>query len=169
MFGYSQFIRFGYIACVFYISTLFGQKYPSSPKDSYIAIYVLFMSVMGSGMTISAVPSLGRAKDSASKVFGIIDDKSTIDVRNTKGKAVVEEGEIEFCDVDFKYPSRDSRVLRRIKMKIPATKKIALVGHSGCGKSTIANLLLRFYDVTEGCLKIDGVDIRDYNIHLLRK
>jgi ABC-type multidrug transport system fused ATPase/permease subunit len=54
-------------------------------------------------------------------------------------------------------------------MKIPATKKIALVGHSGCGKSTIANLLLRFYDVTDGSLKIDGVDIRDYNIKELRK
>jgi ABC-type multidrug transport system fused ATPase/permease subunit len=54
-------------------------------------------------------------------------------------------------------------------LAIPATKKIALVGHSGCGKSTITNLLLRFYDVTGGSLKIDGIDIRDYNIGELRK
>jgi ABC-type multidrug transport system fused ATPase/permease subunit len=54
-------------------------------------------------------------------------------------------------------------------LTIPATKKIALVGHSGCGKSTITNLLLRFYDVTGGSLKIDGIDIRDYNIGELRK
>lgn len=54
-------------------------------------------------------------------------------------------------------------------MKIPAFKKIALVGHSGCGKSTIANLLLRFYDLAKGSLKIDGIDIRDYDIHELRK
>jgi ABC-type multidrug transport system fused ATPase/permease subunit len=127
------------------------------------------MAVMGGGMTISSAPSLGKAKDSASKVFGIIDEKSTIDVRSTKGVAEVAAGEIEFCEVDFKYPTRDERVLRRLKLKIPATKKIALVGHSGCGKSTIANLLLRFYDVTTGGLKIDGVDIRDYNIHALRK
>lgn len=49
-------------------------------------------------------------------------------------------------------------------MKIPATKKIALVGHSGCGKSTIANLLLRMYDIAGGQLLIDGIDIRNYNV-----
>jgi len=56
-----------------------------------------------------------------------------------------------------------------MNMKIPPTMKIALVGHSGCGKSTIANLLLRLYDVTGGKLLIDGVDIRDYNVKELRK
>lgn len=56
-----------------------------------------------------------------------------------------------------------------MNLKIPATKKIALVGHSGCGKSTIANLLLRMYDVTEGSFMIDGVDIRDYNVRALRE
>lgn len=56
-----------------------------------------------------------------------------------------------------------------MNMKIPATKKIALVGHSGCGKSTITSLLLRFYDINEGCLKIDGHDIKDYDIKELRK
>ena len=56
-----------------------------------------------------------------------------------------------------------------MNLKIPATMKIALVGHSGCGKSTMANLLLRLYDLTGGKLLIDGVDIRDYNVRELRK
>ena len=56
-----------------------------------------------------------------------------------------------------------------MNMKISSTRKIALVGHSGCGKSTIANLLLRLYDLTGGKLLIDGVDIRDYNVRELRK
>lgn len=56
-----------------------------------------------------------------------------------------------------------------MNLKIPATKKIALVGHSGCGKSTTANLLLRLYDLTGGKLLIDGIDIRDYNVRELRK
>ena len=56
-----------------------------------------------------------------------------------------------------------------MKLTIPATKKIALVGHSGCGKSTMSNLLLRLYDVTGGQILIDGVDIRDYNVKELRK
>jgi ABC-type multidrug transport system fused ATPase/permease subunit len=54
-------------------------------------------------------------------------------------------------------------------MKIPSTKKIALVGPSGCGKSTIASLLLRMYDVQEGKILIDGIDIRDYNVKDLRR
>ena len=54
-------------------------------------------------------------------------------------------------------------------MKIPAKKKIALVGASGCGKSTIANLLLRFYDINSGSILIDGKDIKEYNTAKLRR
>lgn len=53
-------------------------------------------------------------------------------------------------------------------MTMPAHKKIALVGGSGCGKSTIANLILRMYDVMDGSLTIDGIDIREYNVNALR-
>jgi ABC-type multidrug transport system fused ATPase/permease subunit len=56
-----------------------------------------------------------------------------------------------------------------MNLKIPATMKVALVGHSGCGKSTTANLLLRLYEMTGGKLLIDGVDIKDYNVRELRK
>jgi len=54
-------------------------------------------------------------------------------------------------------------------MNIEATKKIALVGHSGCGKSTITNLLLRFYNIDKGSIEIDGVDLTDYDIKALRR
>ena len=54
-------------------------------------------------------------------------------------------------------------------MKIEATKKIALVGHSGCGKSTITNLLLRFYNINSGKIEIDGIDLSDYDIKALRR
>ena len=54
-------------------------------------------------------------------------------------------------------------------MRIPATRKIALVGHSGCGKSTLANLLLRMYDLIDGQILIDGKPITDYNIAALRR
>jgi ABC-type multidrug transport system fused ATPase/permease subunit len=56
-----------------------------------------------------------------------------------------------------------------MNIKISATMKVALVGHSGCGKSTMASLLLRLYDLTGGSLKIDGIDIKDYNVRELRK
>jgi len=60
-------------------------------------------------------------------------------------------------------------VLKKFEINIEATKKIALVGHSGCGKSTITNLLLRFYNINKGKIEIDGVDICDYNIKALRR
>jgi ABC-type multidrug transport system fused ATPase/permease subunit len=59
-------------------------------------------------------------------------------------------------------------VLKGVSLNIPNNKKVALVGHSGCGKSTIVNLLLRFYDLDEGVLKIGGRDIKEYNIAKLR-
>jgi len=54
-------------------------------------------------------------------------------------------------------------------MVIPANAKIALVGSSGCGKSTITNLILRFYELQKGCIKIDGIDLRNYNVKSLRR
>lgn len=126
------------------------------------------MAALGSGIALSSAPSVGKAKDAARMIFGIIDQPSAIDTRETKGERVIKKGEIELRNTDFKYPSRNTKVLNEMNMKIPATKKIALVGHSGCGKSTIANLLLRLYDVTGGQLLIDGIDIRDYNVKELR-
>ena len=62
-----------------------------------------------------------------------------------------------------------SPVLKKFDMKIEATKKIALVGHSGCGKSTITNLLLRFYNINSGSIEIDGTNLNDYDIKALRR
>ena len=78
-------------------------------------------------------------------------------------------GEIEFKNVTFNYPTRKHKVLNNFSIKIPAGKKIGLVGHSGCGKSTITNLLLRFYDIQEGDILIDGKKLQDYDVASLRK
>lgn len=104
---------------------------------------------MGAGIALSNMPSVQKAKHSAQNIFGIIDETSTLDVRMTSGKGIktIESGKIEFKDVTFSYPSREAKVLNKFVMEIPATQKIALVGHSGCGKSTITNLLLRFYNI----------------------
>ena len=112
---------------------------------------------------------MGKAQDAANKVFAIIDEKSTIDARETKALSLVKHGEITMDRLVFRYPSKQHAVLRRLNLHIPATKKIALVGHSGCGKSTITNILLRFYDFESGSVLIDGVDIRDYSIAELRR
>jgi ATP-binding cassette subfamily B (MDR/TAP) protein 1 len=168
-FGYSSFARYCYVAFVFYIAAVFIFRQGDDPMKTFVGVYVVFISALGCGTQLSHAPSMGKARDAANKVFSIIDEKSSIDVRENKGYTKVEKGEIVLENVDFRYPSKKQKVLNKLNLTIPATKKIALVGHSGCGKSTITNLLLRFYDVSGGCIKIDGIDIRDYNIGELRR
>jgi len=77
-------------------------------------------------------------------------------------------GEVEFANVNFHY-NEDRQILTNVSFKVPANKKVALVGYSGSGKSTISKLLFRLYDVTGGSIKIDGQDIRDVNQESLRR
>ena len=78
-------------------------------------------------------------------------------------------GLIELKDVWFRYPTRkEGFVLKGLSLTINANQSVALVGESGCGKSTIINLLMRFYDPDHGQILLDGVDIREYNLHSLR-
>lgn len=89
-------------------------------------------------------------------------------------KKVVEpakfRGQIEFHNVWFRYPTRKNDwVLKGLNMKIMPNETVALVGESGCGKSTIVSLILRFYDVNEGSILIDGVDVRDWDLASLRQ
>jgi ABC-type multidrug transport system fused ATPase/permease subunit len=110
---------------------------------------------------VSNIPSIGKAKESAKTIFEVIDEKSDLDVRKSNEKQIttIKKCEIEFTNVYFKYPSRDHIVLNNFNMRIPANAKVALVGHSGCGKSTVTNLMLRFYDIMSGNITIDGIGI----------
>ena len=78
------------------------------------------------------------------------------------------KGDILFKNVSFKYETRDDLALNNISFNVPAGKTVALVGRSGSGKTTIANLLTRFYEITDGEISIDGVDICEYTLFCLR-
>ncbi len=101
------------------------------------------------------------------RVFEIIDRKPEIEDKPDALEIEKIEGTIEFRDVYFKYDER--MVLKSINLRIAKNEVIALVGESGVGKSTLANLIPRFYDITEGSLTIDGIDIRDISLASLRK
>jgi subfamily B ATP-binding cassette protein MsbA len=75
---------------------------------------------------------------------------------------------IEFRDVTFKYDDSSTRILRNVSLTVHAGQMIAIVGRSGAGKTTLVNLLPRFYDVTSGAIAIDGVDVRDVALRSLR-
>ena len=76
---------------------------------------------------------------------------------------------IEFCNVSFRYPNAEQYVLKDCSFTIEPHKKIGLIGLNGAGKSTIIKLMFRFYDPEEGCIKLDGVDLKEYDIYAVRK
>ena len=78
------------------------------------------------------------------------------------------KGDVSVQDVTFTYPTKDTPALRNVSFELPAGKTVALVGRSGSGKSTIANLLTRFYDIDSGDLRLDGVELQDYTLFNLR-
>ncbi|HWZ21483.1 MAG TPA: ATP-binding cassette domain-containing protein, partial [Cytophagaceae bacterium] len=114
----------------------------------------------------SSFSTIQRGLASAVRIFSVIDTEITILDPEKPIKITKFENEISFHNVSFSY-GNDS-VLKNINMIIPKGKTIALVGPSGGGKSTLADLIPRFYDVTKGEIKIDGINIKDYSQESLR-
>lgn len=149
-FGYSQSIRFVFVAIVFYIAAILLKNNPDlEPKQMFTGCYVVFVGAIGTGVSLSQLPSLSRAKSAAKLIFGIIEEPSEIDPKQ-EGVMALHQGRIEFRNLYFRYPSRPHYVLRNFNLRIEPNQSVAIVGHSGSGKSTIASLLLRFYDTTHG-------------------
>lgn len=114
--------------------------------------------------------NLQRAAGATERLFGIIDTIPLIrDAENARGLPVG-DGLIQFSGVSFAYPARPTHpVLHGIDLTVAPGQVIAVVGTSGAGKSTLTALLQRFYDVTEGCVLLDGEDVRDLRLHELRQ
>jgi ATP-binding cassette, subfamily B, bacterial MsbA len=110
--------------------------------------------------------TLKGAMAAADRVLEILDQENTIDNKPSAIKKTTFEEKITLENVTFRYGEED--VLKNFTVHVPKGKTIALVGQSGSGKSTIANLLTRFYDVQEGAIKVDGIDIKDIEMNSLR-
>ena len=79
------------------------------------------------------------------------------------------KGQVEFKDVTFRYAANSEAVIENVSFKAEAGQTVAFIGSTGSGKSTLVNLIPRFYDVTLGKIKVDGVDVRDYRLKSLRQ
>ncbi|MBQ4832336.1 lipid A export permease/ATP-binding protein MsbA [Pseudoalteromonas sp. MMG010] len=111
---------------------------------------------------------LQRGISAAQSIFMILDEQVERDTGTLSVTKV--KGEIEVSDVTFKYPTKSEPVLNKLSIKIHAGESIALVGRSGSGKSTISNLLPRYYDLEPGSeIKLDGISIADYKLTDLRR
>ena len=166
---FSELLGVIVIMCILaYGGTLVLSKESTFTADFFIAYLVLFTQILNPGKAIAnTLSGLQRGLASSRRVLEIIDTPITI---QDKPNAVILdqfEQSINYENVFFKYDK--DYVLKDINISINKGETIALVGPSGGGKSTIADLLPRFYEVTEGSIKVDGHDLRDLQMDSLRK
>ena len=107
-----------------------------------------------------------RAKVSAKRINEVLDEEISIENGTFNGKTEV-TGSVEFKNVSFKYPDADEYVLKDISFKVNRGETIAFIGSTGSGKSTLINLVPRFYDVVDGEVLVDGVNVKEYDIKAL--
>ncbi|MFB9995765.1 lipid A ABC transporter ATP-binding protein/permease MsbA [Providencia rustigianii] len=120
------------------------------PLKSLTNVNAQFQRGMAACQTLFAILDTEKEKDEGTKVLSDV------------------KGDIEFDSVTFTYATKEHPALENVSFTLPAGKSVALVGRSGSGKSTIANLITRFYDIDKGSIRIDGHDIRDYTLESLR-
>ena len=126
-----------------------------------IVLSFLMMSIMS-----ILLPRAGVAAD---RIQEILDTKSSIGEKEEPEKMTKRGGEVVFDHVDFRYPGAEENALYDIDFTAEAGKTTAVIGSTGCGKSTLVNLIPRFYDVTSGSIRLNGTDIRDLSLDELRR
>jgi ATP-binding cassette subfamily B (MDR/TAP) protein 1 len=148
----------------------YGGKLIANGEYSMFQFFVCFIGIIfgaqSAGTIFSFTPDMGKAKQAAQQLKELFDRKPSIDSWSPDGKPLKHaEGTIEFRDVHFRYPTRPEQpVLRGLNLTVKPGQYVALVGASGCGKSTTIALLERFYDPLAGGVYIDGQEISSLNL-----
>jgi len=130
-----------------------------------LAMQVLFSFIM---MTILFI-MIPRASVSAKRINEVLKTDSSVKDKENTINPETNLGEVEFKNVSFKYPQAEDYVLKNISFKALPGQTVAIVGSTGSGKSSLINLVPRFYDVSEGSILVDGIDIKDYKQIELRQ
>lgn len=151
---------------------LFASSFPQIMDNlSAGTITVVFSSMVALMKPLKSLTNVNaqfqRGMAACQTLFAILDTETEKDEGTLKIDRV--KGDVELRDVTFTYPTKEEPALKSISLTIPAGKTVALVGRSGSGKSTIANLLTRFYDIQSGEIFIDGHEIREYTLSSLRE
>ena len=134
---------------------------------SFLAAMMLAYQPVRSLSTLNVI--LNQGLSAASRILAVVDTQRLIKNENNAKDLIINKGHIEFNDVTFGYNQSDGEVLKKVDLIFEGGKMTSLVGHSGSGKSTILNLIPRFYDKIEGDIKIDKQSIYNITIESLRK
>ncbi|KAI5056799.1 hypothetical protein GOP47_0028617 [Adiantum capillus-veneris] len=172
-FGFVNFMMFAGYSFFFWFGAKKVQKGTTNFEDVFTAFFAISMGAMSLSQSTGLLPDISNAKAAVNSVFALLDRQSKIDPADNSGlipspDSVV--GNIEFRHVSFRYPSRpDVKVLLDLSLSVKAGKTVALVGESGCGKSTVIALLERFYDPDSGHIYLDGTNIKNLQVKWLRQ
>ncbi|XP_008178172.1 multidrug resistance protein 1A isoform X2 [Acyrthosiphon pisum] len=169
LFALSQSITYFLYAVAFKYGSYLVLQGEMSPSAVYRVFFALSFSAHSVGHTMAFLQDYSKAKQSASLIFQLIEKPTEIDSQSNDGDKPEIIGKISFKGVSFSYPTRKTKkILNNMDFTVEPGKTLALVGESGCGKSTVISLLERFYNPSLGVIEIDGCDIRKINIRHLR-
>jgi len=166
--GVVQLIASLALSAVLYVATIKSLAIDNLSAGSFTVVFSSMMAMMRPLKSLTNVNSqFQRGMAACQTLFDFLD----LDVEKDQGTKEVTraKGEVTFKNVFFAYEGKEELALKNINFQINQGKTVALVGRSGSGKSTIASLLTRFYDVTDGEILLDGVNIRDYKLSNLRE
>ena len=170
-FGLSQFILFLVFGLIFYLGIVFMFRNNLQIADVFTAIYAIVFSGMTAGNSVHFLPDIDNSKRAAASLFEIQDSKDEDQLQVESESKMLKTkigGEISFNHVGFKFESRDEPLFKDLNFQVRKGEKVGFVGTSGCGKSTVQQLIQRFYDADSGEILLDGHNIKDYGIHHLR-
>uniref|UniRef100_A0A4W4FVR3 ATP-binding cassette sub-family B member 5 n=1 Tax=Electrophorus electricus TaxID=8005 RepID=A0A4W4FVR3_ELEEL len=171
--GLTQFFLFGTYALAFWYGTKLSVDEPENYSIGRVltVFYAVMIGSLSLGQGAPNLESIAKARGAAYSIYNTIDTPRPIDSSSKEGlKPDSVKGDIEFKNIYFKYPSRkDVKILQGMSLKVSHGKTVALVGASGCGKSTTIQLLQRFYDPDAGEVTLDGRDVRTLNVRWLRE
>lgn len=139
----------------------------ASPGNIMAAITYTTQLLNGILMLVMLFQNISRGLVSWKRVKEVLDSAADLKDGDFQGETEC-RGQIEFRNVSFSYPGSDKEILSGINLKINRGETVAIMGATGCGKTTLVNLIPRFYDVTGGAVLVDGVDVRDYRQETLR-
>ena len=164
-------VHHGLVLGIYVIGALLIVNASMVDKISLFSNMVVFssygMHVIMSFLVLSFIfMMIPRAQISAKRINEVLDEEISIKEGKFKGKTK-EVGTVEFKNVSFKYPEADDYVLKNISFKVNKGETIAFIGSTGSGKSTLINLVPRFYDATEGEVLVDGVNVKEYTTEAL--
>ena len=155
-------------AVILYVGAVDVTAGSATPGDIMAAVAYTTQLLNGILMLVMLFQNISRGLASWKRIKEILNTEPELKNGSFSGEGGG-KGEIVFRDVSFSYPGANRKVLEHIDLTIHSGETIAVMGATGCGKTTLVNLISRFYDVTEGAVLVDGVDVREYRQEKLRE